>query len=174
MRHSFRMPIVAFHNRRKAPLVLVVEPSGEKHEIPHRSTAGIRYALQEGAEDRSYCDVSEGQIDFWCNADGYEIEVVHPSARDNLLWDICVIGGWCGGIVDGKPTHVEDLVPRTGTVTAQEFARLAVRADGWPDAVPVPDKHLRWLEAKFVEHLGAEAVPCEDLHRITARPFDEA
>jgi len=166
------MPIVEFHNSRKAPLALVVNPSGERHEIPYRSTAGIRYASPEGAEDRSYCEMSDGQLDFWCSAAGYEIEIVHPSATDNLLWDICVEGGWCGSTVDGKPTHVVDLIAEAGTVTAQEFARLAIKADNWPDAEPMPDKHLRWLEAKFVEHLGEEAVPCEDLRRISARPFE--
>jgi hypothetical protein len=168
------MPIVEFHNSRKALLVLVIEPSGEEHEIPYRSSAAIRYALHEGAEDRSFCDCAEGRVSFWCNAESYEVEVLHPSATDNLIWDICVNGGWCGGIVDGKPTRVTDLIPKKGEVTAREFARLAVRADGWPDAEPMPDKHLRWLETKFIEHFGAEVVPCEDLHRISPRPFDGA
>src|SRR6218665_2965006 len=166
------MPIVAFHNDRKTALALIVEPWGERHTIPYRSTAGIRYTLQEGAEDRSFCNVSRGQINFWCNSDGYEIDVVHPSACDNLLWDICVNGGWCGGIVNGEPTHVDDLLPKTGTVTAKDFARLAVKADGWPDAEPVPAKHFIWLEAKFIEHLGASEVPCETLRQITRSPFD--
>lgn len=168
------MPIAAFENRHEAPLILVVEPWGEKHEIPHLSTAGIRYVLKEGDEDRSYCGVYEGQIDFWCNADSYEIDIVHPSAFDRLLWDTCANGGWCGGLVDGKPTHVTDLLPETGTITAQEFARLAIRADGWPESEPVPDKHLRWLEAKFIEHLGAPIVNADDLRQILARPFDDA
>ena len=174
MRHSLRMTIAAFENRRETPLVLVIEPWGEKHEIPHLSTAGVRYALKDGAEDRSYSVVSDNQIDFWCNADSYEIEIVHPSAYDRLSWDICVNGGWCGGIVDGKPTRVDDLLPEVGTVTAEEFAKLTARADGWPESKPVDEKHLRWLEAKFVEHLGSPSVSTDVLRQITARPFEGA
>lgn len=174
IRNSFRVPIVTFYNRRKDALVLVVQPFGQKHEVPHRSEAGIRYELQAGGEDRSYCDVSDCQVDFWCNADSYEFEIVHPSPQDNLLWDICINGGWCGGLVDGKPCHVLDLIPATGMVTAREFAELAVRADGWPPADALPEKYLQWLEGKFVEHLEAEAVSCEKLHRLTPSPFSEA
>ena len=174
MRHALQMPIIEFENRREAPLALVVEPCGERHQIPHLSRAGIRYVLPEGSTDRSACVVSDGQIDFWCNAESCEIEVVHPSAFEKLLWDICVNGGWCGGIVEGKPTRVEDLLPESGLVTARHFAELAVRADGWPSSSPLPESHLLWLEAKFVEHLGAKSVPAEDLRRDTAIPFADS
>src|SRR4051812_23856595 len=146
------MPIVEFENRDRTPLMLMIEPSGERHEVPHLARAGIRYSLQEGVEDRCYSAVSAQEISFWCDADSYEIEIVCPSAAGRLLWEICVGGGWCGGIVDGKPTSVDDLLPATGSVTAREFASLAVQASGWPANEPPKEHDLDWISAKFIEH----------------------
>jgi hypothetical protein len=165
------MPVIEFHNRNETPLILVVEPCGERCEIPHLATAGVRYLPEDGAEDRSSCVVSDGQIEFWCNTDTCDIDVVHPSAFEKLSWDICVNGGWCGGIVDGKPTRVEDLLPESGLVTARHFAELAIRADGWPVSSPLPENHLLWLETKFVEHLGAQSALAEDFRQDPAIPF---
>jgi hypothetical protein len=168
------MPITQFENRNEAPLVLTVQPWGDKHEVPHLATAGIRYSLKDGAEDRCYSVVADGAVEFWCNADSCELDVVSPSVFDRLSWDICVNGGWCGDIMDGNPTTVEDLLPQTGEINARQFAELAMRADGWPEGEPLDDKHLRWLEAKFVEHLGATSVGAENLRRNVARPFGDA
>ncbi len=154
-------------------MVLTVEPRGETYKVPHLAVAGIRYELKDGAEDRCYASVSEFAVEFWCNADAYEIDIIHPSAFDRLSWDICVNGGWCGGIVDGKPTTVDELLPQTGKIRARTFAELAMRADGWPDDEPLDEKHLRFLEAKFVEHLGADSVGAENLRRNLARPFGD-
>jgi hypothetical protein len=170
--HSFVMPIAEFQNRGEAPLVLLVEPWGDRHDVPHLARAGVRYTVSEGAEDRCYSAVSAQEIELWCNADNYEIDIVAPSPADLLMWEICVIGGWCGGIVDGEPTRVGDLIPISGTVTAEDFAKLAVHADGWPSSERPKDHHLRWLEAKFVEHLGGSSVDAEVLHRTARRPFD--
>ena len=166
------MPIMVFENRNEATLILTVGPWEHRHEVPHLAEAGIRYAVTEGSEDRSYSSVSELGIEFWCNADSYEIDIVLPSPKDRLLWEICVLGGWCGGLVDGEPCHVQDLVPKTGIVTAEEFAQLTVKADGWPRSAPPKEHHLRWLEAKFVEHLGGPSADAEILHHFTRRPFD--
>ncbi len=163
-----------FENRKQTSLTLVIEPWGERHDIPHLATAGVRYVLNDGAEDRCSSVVSDDLIEFWCNADSYEVEVVAPSPFERLSWDICVNGGWCGGLVDDKPTSVSDLLPASGIVTAQAFASLAVRADGWPKGDPVPEKHLRWLEDRFVEHLGAASVDVAALRKYSPRPFGEA
>ena len=58
-------------------------------------------------------------------------------------------------------------------MTAEEFARLTIRADGWPEAEPMPEKDLGWLEAKFKEHLGAASVGVEALHQLRPRPFGD-
>lgn len=166
------MAIVEFENFNDAPLVLVIEPWGDRHELPHLARAGVRYSVTDGAEDRCYSAVSGQTIDLWCGADRYDIDIVHPSPCQRLLWDICARGGWCGGIVDGKPTRVGDLIPVAGTVTAEDFAQLSVRADGWPTSEPPKEHHLRWLEAKFVEYLGGRSVEAQLLHRTARRPFD--
>jgi len=163
---------MVFENRNEATLILTVRPWEHRHEVPHLAAAGIRYAVTEGLEDRSHSSVSELEIDFWCNADSYEIDIVHPSPTDRLLWEICLKGGWCGGLVEGEPTHVLDLLPASGDVTAEEFATLTMRADGWPSSEPLEEKHLRWLQDKFVEHLGGPSADVALLHHVTRRPFD--
>jgi hypothetical protein len=40
--HPLWMPVAQFKNRNETPLVLSVEPWGDKHEIPHLATAGMR------------------------------------------------------------------------------------------------------------------------------------
>jgi hypothetical protein len=169
-----RMPIVAFENRRTATLELVIEPGGETHEVPHLATAGILYSLDEGAEDRSMSVVEDDRIEFWCNAVDVKVDIVLPSPFESLLWDICANLGFCGGLVKGEPTHVSDLLPAAGSISAEEFANFAMRAEGdWPIA---DDARLgRWrerLQAKFIEHLGAPVVPVATLKEIQRRPFD--
>ena len=154
--------------------MLEVQPWNDHHELPHLAVAGIRYTLNEDAEDRCYASFSGGRVAFWCEAGSYEIEIVHPTPFERLCWDICVNGGWCGGIVNGKPSHVSKLMPRTGALDAQEFAKLAIRADGWPEVEPLDQKHLSWLEGKFIEHLGSETVEAEHLRRTSPRPFEDA
>ena len=168
------MTIATFANRHERPLVLVVEPWGNTYDIPALGEVGIRYALSEGAEDRSYLSVEEDRIEFRCNADGYDVDIVPPSAFDLLCYDICVNGGWCGGLLDDKPISVDDFIPEEGQITASEFARMAIRADGWDESEPFPEKHLRYLEKKFIEHLGAPSAPAEALRRNKTRPFGEA
>ena len=168
------MPIAEFENRNESPLVLIVHPWGDEHEVPHLATAGIRYSLKDGAEDRCYTVAADGKVEFWCNADCYELEVVNPSPFERLTWDICVNGGWCGGIIEGNPTTIYDLLPRSGKINARKFAELTMRADGWPNGEQFDDKHLRWLEAKFVEHLGAASVQAEILRQNSAPPFGNA
>lgn len=167
------MPIAEFENREKAVLTLVIEPSGQTVELPHLARAGIRYALPNGVEDRSTTSVYEQRIEFWCSAESVELDIVHPTSFDRLLWELCVKGGWCGGVMNGQFVTVDDLLPQTGAVTAEEFAVLAVRADGWPVSEPIKPQHLRWIESRFIEHLGAPMVDVEVLKRNRAIPFGE-
>lgn len=166
------MQIAVFENSTKVSLAFVVEPRGDAHEVPPHGSVGIRYRPKEGAPERSYSIVSEGRIEFWCDADGYEVEVVHPSAFDLLSWDICVDGGWCGGIVDGKPTQVTDLLPQEGLVSARAFAEYALLADGCSLADAKWEKHLVWIEQRFVERMGAQVVAAGELRMNLRRPFE--
>lgn len=168
------MPIIEFDNDSDVPVTLVVEPQGERYEIPGRSAAGVRYVVRAGAEDRSHVSVSSMQVEFWSNADRVEIEMIHPWPCERLSRDICVGGGWCGGIVNDTLTHFQDLLPDIGAVSARAFAELVIRAEGWPEGDVMPEKHLRWLEAKFVEHMGAEAIDVTELRRLPVVPFATA
>jgi len=38
-----------------------------------------------------------------------------------LMYEVCVGRGWCGGIVNGQPSHVDDFIPESGPVTADQF-----------------------------------------------------
>jgi hypothetical protein len=168
------MTILAFENRQQSPMTLVVEPGGDEHQVPHLATAGIRYSLEEGAVDRTTCVVSEGRVEVWCEAAQHEIDIVYPSAFNRLSWAMCVGGGWCGGIVDGKPTTVDDLLPDSGTITARDFAKLVIRADGWPESEALPEQHIGWLESQFIEYLGAVSVDVQELRFNLTQPFENA
>lgn len=163
------MPIVAFQNYREAPLVVVVEPMGERHEVPHRATLGIRYTLENGAEDRSTSVVGDQEIGFWCDAASVEVDIVYPAPFDNLLWDICVKLGFCGSVIDDEPSHVCDLIPESGSVTAEQFADLVMQAEGF-----AKDSWRESLAARFVEHFGEAVVPAERLQMNLRSPFDSA
>lgn len=166
------MPIAVFENYLLSPLLLVVEPSHEKYEVQHLSKIGVRYAVKEGEEDRSYSVVSNDQIEFWCNADSCEVQVMHPSAFRKLSWDICVNGGWCGGVVDGVPTTVDNLLPEDGIVTAREFAELVLRADGYASAEPSSGKYIDYICEKFAEHMHADFAHVDQLRPDVAVPFE--
>lgn len=167
------MPIAVFENTTEKPLTFVVEPNLERYEVPHLARIGVRYSFEEGAVERTFADFGGGVIRFWCESETREIELVYPTPFDLLLFDVCVRLGFCGGLVNDKPTHVKRLLPTTGTVTAEEFANLAISAEC--DQRSSPEKELRWatkLADAFIEHLGAASVPAETLVQNLAQPFD--
>jgi hypothetical protein len=167
------MPIAVFENNTTKPLTFVVEPSNEQYEVPVLARVGVRYSFEDGVVDRTFADVGEGIVRFWCDSQSREVELVYPTPFDLLLTDVCVRLGFCGGLVNDKPTHVTRLLPTTGIVTAEEFARLAISAEC--DQRSSPDKELRWevlLVAAFIEHLGAASVPAESLVQNLALPFE--
>jgi hypothetical protein len=79
---------------------------------------------------------------------------------NSLMHEVCVGLGWCGGIVDGKPTHVDDFIPATGTVSAAQFVNWLFLADEVdPNAEPEKwQSHKDGLLAAFVRHMGADEV----------------
>jgi hypothetical protein len=167
------MPISVFENSTGEAVTFILEPNDEQYELPPLARIGVRYSFGEGEVDRTFCDVGKYGIRFWCNSPNRQIEIVHPSAFDLLLWDICVGSGFCGGLVNDEPTHVTDLLPATGMIHAREFAELAIRAEC--DRQSPPHKHLRWialLEAKFIQHMKSASVPAETLVQNLAQPFD--
>jgi hypothetical protein len=89
-----------------------------------------------------------------------------PNAFDEMLREFCVRLGWCGGVKDGKALHVTDFIPETGPVSADEFVRWLIVADGFdPDQLSAPEVK-RWipeLKAVFVKHMGADVVDASNL-----------
>ena len=89
-----------------------------------------------------------------------------PNAFDGMMHEFCVRFGWCGGIKDGKPLHVTDFIPETGPVSADEFARWLIIADGInPDQVSSSEirRWARQLKAVFVKHMGADVIDARKL-----------
>tara|TARA_R110000751_G_scaffold2018_11_gene9539 strand:+ start:367592 stop:367882 length:291 start_codon:yes stop_codon:yes gene_type:complete len=87
------------------------------------------------------------------------------SSFDRLMHEGCVERGWCGGIVDGKPKHVTDLLPAKGAVSAEQFARWLFEADGVdPDEDRVKwQPYLDGLKDAFVRHFGTAQVDVSQL-----------
>ncbi|MDP1912362.1 hypothetical protein [Brevundimonas sp.] len=167
------MPVTVFENTTAESLSFLLEPDGERYEVPTLARIGVRYSFENGAVDRTFSDVGEKGIRFWCDAKKREVEVVHPTPFDLLLWDMCVRLGFCGGLVNGNPTHVKDLLPEVGVVTAEEFAKLAINAEC--DVQSPPDQQARWvalLSTAFIERMGASWVFAEALVQNFAQPFD--
>jgi hypothetical protein len=85
-----------------------------------------------------------------------------PNAFDGMMHQFCVELGWCGGERDGKRLHVSDFIPETGLVSADEFARWLVTAEGLtPDQLSRSE--LDQLEDVFVKHMGASLVEVSKL-----------
>lgn len=84
---------------------------------------------------------------------------------NSLMHEVCVELGWCGGIVDGKPSHVDDFIPATGIVSAAQFADWLFLADG----VDPSENHEKWqkhkdeLVAAFIRHMSADSVEASRL-----------
>ena len=167
------MTILSFENQEEEPLVLVLDPWGDEHVIPFLATAGVRLVPEDGAEQRYTCTVGARRITLWCDSSRYDVDIVLPSRFDLLLWDICARGGWCGGIVDGAPSFVTDLLPDTGMVTARVFAELAIKADGPPESESLPETQIRWLEEAFARFFDPAGVPAATLRRNLALPFED-
>jgi len=94
-----------------------------------------------------------------------------PNAFDGMLHEVCVSLGWCGCVKDGKPLHITDFIPETGLVSADQFARWLIMADGLDPDQPSSEirRWIHQLRAVFVKHMGAEVVDASNLRsRINA------
>lgn len=84
----------------------------------------------------------------------------HKPDYNALREEVCVERGWCGGIVNGRVTHVDDFVPESGLVTADQFVDWLFAADG-VDAEEDPLKwkpHKQGLKEAFIRHMGSDVV----------------
>jgi hypothetical protein len=81
-------------------------------------------------------------------------------AYNALHHDVCVRHGWCGGVVDGRPSHVDDFIPEVGPVTAEQFVDWLFQAEGLDPSSDSEKwrKHKDALRDAFIQHLGADMV----------------
>lgn len=89
-----------------------------------------------------------------------------PNAFDGMMHEFCVKLGYCGSVKDGKPLHVSHFIPETGLVSADQFARWLISADGFgPDQLSTSElRHsIRQLTAVFVKHMGTDVVDASNL-----------
>ncbi|PTS89919.1 hypothetical protein DBR17_02475 [Sphingomonas sp. HMWF008] len=71
------------------------------------------------------------------------------------MQEICVDLGFCGGWVDGRALHVDNYIPASGPVTAAQFAKWVLEAEG------LDSEHSTYqqaLEAAFVRHMRSKEV----------------
>ncbi len=86
-------------------------------------------------------------------------------AYNALMHEVCVGFGWCGAVVNGEPSHVDDLIPTVGPVSAEQFVDWLFQAEGI-DAQSEPakwQKHKGSLREAFVRHMGADLVDASAL-----------
>jgi hypothetical protein len=90
----------------------------------------------------------------------------HPNAFDGMMQEFCVNLDYCGGVKDGEPLHVTHFIPETGPVSADQFARWLIVADGLdPDRLSTSElrRLIGQLTAVFVKHMGADVVDASNL-----------
>jgi hypothetical protein len=95
-----------------------------------------------------------------------------PNAFDGMLDESCVKLGWCGCVKDGKRLHITDFLPETGPVSADQFVRWLIMADGLDPDQPTSEirRSIPLLKAVFVKHMAADVVDASNLRSgINAR-----
>lgn len=85
-----------------------------------------------------------------------------PNTFDGMMHEFCVKLGYCGTVRDGRPLLVSDFIPETGLVSADQFARWLIAADGLEFA-EVNTSEFKRLKEVFVKHMGADAVDANNL-----------
>lgn len=95
---------------------------------------------------------------------------------DALMHEVCVEQGWCGSVVADRPMHVTDLLPKSGTVTADQFVGWLFEADGVnPDEDRAKwQSHIDGLREAFIRHMGELSVDVQRLAWPTANGPDAA
>lgn len=93
---------------------------------------------------------------------------IAKSPADRLIFDICASYGLCGHAREGRLVCVDDFLPASGMITADEFALAAIRGDGWQgdedeDFIREWKKSVRAL---FIEYMGAESVDVAVFHEL--------
>ena len=82
-----------------------------------------------------------------------------------LMHYVCVGHGYCGGVVDGKPSHVDHYIPDNGPISAEQFAEWVMLADGVgpDDCSSFRKQHKSNIVQAFIRIMGSETVDASEL-----------
>lgn len=73
--------------------------------------------------------------------------------------ELCVGRGWCGRLVDGQPSHVDDFILESGSATADQFVDWLLMAYSTDrKKINQNGKNTKGLREFFVHHMGHEVV----------------
>ena len=77
-----------------------------------------------------------------------------------LMQYVCVENGYCGCLINGKPSHVSYFIPDFGPVTSEQFAEWVMLADnvGPEDNPKFRDQHKNDIKRAFLQYMGADIV----------------
>lgn len=92
-----------------------------------------------------------------------------PPAYNALMTEVCVGKGWCGGVVDGQPRHVDMFIPESGPVTADQFVDWLFEAEGLTGQAEGSRAELR---KAFTRHMGCDVVDAQMLKWDVERARD--
>ena len=86
-----------------------------------------------------------------------------PNRFDGMMHDYCVGHGWCGGIVNGEPSHVTDYLPTSGRVSAEEFVNWLLAAEGIDETASGYNAWKKTLVPIFWKHMCSDEVDVSKL-----------
>ena len=80
---------------------------------------------------------------------------------NTLIHDACVIYGNCGS----GDVYILDLLPRSGRLTAEEFARLMLKAEKMTEMRYGQQyrDNFEWCVARFKQTMGAESIDASEI-----------
>ncbi len=80
---------------------------------------------------------------------------------EKLVWDACVIYGNCGT----GDTYIYDFLPKEGSLSAEEFARLMLKAEKMPKWRYGKQYQINydWCAERFRQTMGAETIDASEI-----------
>lgn len=88
----------------------------------------------------------------------YANRMKQKAPYEALQHEVCVGLGFCGSVIDGKPSHVDDFIPDHGPVSADEFVQWVFLAEGTDANAVTATRHAASLREAFIKHMGSDTV----------------